>query len=174
MAQKYINSKLSWLIEGQTCFLFIIIYFFTYACWRWMYKWYDGKEGKVELNCMSPRNHLPPHSVISSVERETDSRGERFVSLTSHGSDSYCRGAAIEQLGSLLQTFCWRLNNRHWMVNRQGAKHIFGTQQIHSVIVTTGDGERTTESQFRKEPLMELMHGGTNKKAERRRDGPGR
>lgn len=85
-------------LKVKPVFLFIIIYF-TYACWRWMYKWYDRKEGKVELNSMSQRNHLPPHSIISSVERETDSRGERFVSLTSHGSDSLLQGCCHRAAG---------------------------------------------------------------------------
>lgn len=64
-----------------------------------MYKCYDGKDGRMKLNSMSLRNHLPPHRVISSVERETDGRGERFVSLTSLGSDSLLQGCCHRAAG---------------------------------------------------------------------------
>lgn len=77
----------------------------------------------------------------------------------------YCRGAAIEQLGSLLQTFCWRLNNRHWMVNRQGANAFSGHSRYFLIATTGGWRKKQQKVNFASaETLMELMHGGTNKK----------
>lgn len=76
------KNKKSWmpLLKVKHCFLFTYL-FFTYVCWRGINKWYDRKEETTKLNSMIPKNHLPLHRVISSVEGESNGRGWALCEL---------------------------------------------------------------------------------------------